>query len=130
VLLVSCERAPFNRKALDVGDDTVQLAPGVVVHDVQIRANGSSEFEPVTTPAHPGDVIRFIDTDSRTHVIEFDEATLPGSALQLFKKKTQLRSPPLVVQGATWIISLADAPAGTYTFHCSAHGATGQLTVR
>jgi plastocyanin len=130
VCLSSCERTPFKRaESLDVGGDTIQLAPGVEVHDVQVRNSTDSDFAPASVDARSGDVVRFTTTDSRTHLIEFDEASLPGNALSLFQSKTQLRSPPLLVQGATWVVSLENAPAGTYTFLCSTHNARGTLTV-
>ena len=131
VILLSCERTPFTRaKTLDVGSDTIQLAPGVEIHDVQIRNSAEAEFVPASIAARSGDVVRFTTTDSRTHLIEFDQASLPGNARSQFEAKTQLRSPPLVVQGAAWVVSLEDSPAGTYPFICSTHGSRGQLTVR
>jgi plastocyanin len=131
VLFVSCERTPFARaRQLDIGGDTVQLAPGASIRDVQIRAAGATEFTPASTQARSGDVVRLITADSRTHLIVFDEATLPGNARQLFNAKTQLRSPPLLVQGATWIVSLEDAPPGTYRFTCETHGRSGDIVVR
>jgi plastocyanin len=129
--LLSCERTPFTRaRTLDVGGDTIQLAPGVDIHDVQIRNSAEAEFVPASIAARSGDVVRFTTTDSRTHLIEFDEISLPGNARSLFEGKTQVRSPPLLVQGAAWVVSLEDAPAGTYTFLCSTHGSRGQLTIR
>jgi plastocyanin len=131
VFLLSCERTPFTRaKTLDVGSDTIQLAPGVDIHDVQIRNSAEAEFVPASVTARSGDVVRFTTTDSRTHLIEFDQASLPGNARSQFEAKSQLRSPPLVVQGAAWVVSLEGAPAGTYTFMCSTHDTRGQLAVR
>ncbi len=131
IVLQSCERAPFtSAKPLDVGEDTIQLAPGVVVHDVQVGAAGNSEFTPTDVQVRAGDVVRFTATDSRTHMLTFDETSLPGNARVLFETKSQLRSPPLVMEGAIWIISLAEAPAGTYSFVCSMHGTSGRIVVR
>ena len=131
VVFAACERAPFKRaESLDIGGDTIQLAPGVEVHDVQVRSSTDGDFAPASVDVRAGDVVRFTTTDSRTHLIEFDEATLPGNARSLFESKTQLRSPPLLVQGATWVGSLENAPAGRYTLVCSTHNARGTITVR
>jgi plastocyanin len=131
VFLGACERTPFQRaESLDVGGDTIQLAPGVAVHDVQVRNSEDGDFAPALDSARSGDVVRFTTADSRTHLIAFDEASLPGNARSLFESKMQLSSPPLVVQGATWIVSLENAPAGTYTFVCSTHNQRGTLIVR
>ena len=130
VLVGACERQPFKRsESLDVGGDTIQLAPGVAIHDVQVRSNADGDFAPAQDSARSGDVVRFTTTDSRTHMIAFDEASLPGNAPALFEAKSQLRSPPLVVQGAAWVVSLENAPAGTYTFVCTTHNQRGTLIV-
>jgi hypothetical protein len=41
----------------------------------------------------------------------------------------QLRGPPLVNEGAAWVVSLADAPVGRYPFLCRTHGARGRIAV-
>ena len=50
-------------------------------------------------------------------------------ARAFLEKTGQLRSPPLVTNGASWVITLKDAPLGTYVFRCLNHHDTGQLTV-
>jgi plastocyanin len=128
--LTSCRESPLRDERLDIGSDTIQLAPGVEVRDVHVRAVGSTEFEPASLTAQTGDIIRFRTDDARTHMLVFDEASLPTGARERFANRSQLRSPPLLVEGATWIVSLQDIPRGTYTFRCLQHGVTGRINVQ
>ena len=126
-----CENLPLRReKTIDIGGDTITLPKGVRVVDVRVGGRSNLEFEPAAVRARTGDVVRFTTADSRTHLIEFDTASLPAAAKNLFATKVQLRSPPLLVQGAAWIVSLDGAPPGEYTFRCQSHDTTGRLTVR
>jgi plastocyanin len=129
-LLSSCRDAPLRDETLDIGGDTIRLAPGVRVHDIRIRARTGAEFEPDSVQARAADVLRFQTADARTHVIAFQDSILPAAARNWLAAKSQLRSPPLVVEGATWIVSLENAPAGTYTFQCVTHGVSGRVIVQ
>ena len=129
--LLACERSPFKRvEQLDVGGDTIQLPAGVAVHDVEVQAAANvAEFSPAQFAARSGDVVRFKVVDGRTHVLQFAEGTLPAGAFELFRGKSQLRSPPLVSKGAAWVVSLEAAPSGTYDFRCITHNVAGRFTV-
>jgi plastocyanin len=129
--LAGCRESPLRGNgSLDIGSDTIQLSPGVAVRDVRIRAAGSGEFDPASLAAQAGDVIRFRTADARTHVLAFDEGSLPAGARERFANRSQLRSPPLLVEGATWIVSLQDVPLGEYTFRCLQHGIAGRVSVK
>ena len=129
-LLAGCKESPLRRdETLDIGSDTIQLAPGVQVRDVRVQWRSEGDFEPNATQARAGDVIRFRTGDAHTHLLVFDDANLPPGARDRLAGKSQLRSPPLVVEGATWIVSLDGAPPGAYPFRCLTHGTTGRITV-
>ncbi len=129
-LFSGCKDSPLRRdEKLDIGSDTIQLAPGVQVHDVRVRSRPGSDFDPAVSKVGVGDVIRFRTVDARTHVLAFDETTLPTQVREQFAAKSQLRSPPLLVEGATWIVSLAGVPLGAYGFLCLTHGVAGQIVV-
>jgi plastocyanin len=131
VLLAGCKDSPLRRdETLDIGSDTIQLAAGVQVRNVSVRWQADGDFDPKAVQASVGDVVRFRTGDAHTHVLVFDEASLPPGARERMAAKSQLRSPPLVIEGATWIVSLDGAPPGTYTFQCLSHSATGQITVQ
>ena len=127
----ACEGAPLKRQEkLDLGDKQVVLAPGARVHEVLVEnISETKDFNPSTIRAHAGDVVRFTTADPRTHALAFDEERLPGNARQVFNGRGQLRSPPLVVKGASWIVSLEAAAPGTYRFQCTVHGVWGQIVV-
>ena len=74
-------------------------------------------------------MIRFKTTDARTHVLSFDESTLPQQVRDQLQSHAQLRSPPLLVEGATWIVSLTGMPLGEYSIQCLTHGVAGRITV-
>ena len=130
-LIAACDESPLRREAkLDIGADTITLAAGVKIHDLVLRSIAGGEFEPATAQIRAGDVVRFTTRDSRTHIIEFEEAGLPPTAADTFRSRSQLRSPPLLVDGAIWIVSFEGAPAGQYPFRCISHGARASITVK
>jgi len=95
------------------GDRTVRLDPGVELHDVRIGMDG---VRPATVRAGPGDVVRFIAADSRTHAVAFISEELTPEARSFLERTGQLRSPPLLAEGASWIVSLEGAPPGRFPF--------------
>ncbi|MEX2281568.1 MAG: hypothetical protein WEE89_03660, partial [Gemmatimonadota bacterium] len=130
-VLASCKDFSLRREAkLDIGGDTISLPAGVKIHDVLVRSVAAGELDPAAVQIRSNDVVRFKTGDSRTHILEFEEGSLPASAGQLFRTKSQLRSPPLLVVGATWIVSFEGMPAGRYTFRCISHGVSGSITVK
>jgi plastocyanin len=74
-----------------------------------------------------GDYLRFTTSDSRTHAIVFEG--ISPEIKTFLEQSGQLRSPPLVINGASWVIALKNAPPGVYNFRCLMHHETGQLTV-
>jgi plastocyanin len=130
--MVACGDAPLigekKDRTLELSTDTIDVPNGVDLHDVKVETNPQGkDFTPAQVAAIPGDYLRFTIADSRTHAIVF-EVNAPD--LRAFLEKTgQLRSPPLVTNGASWVIALKDAPVGAYAFRCLMHHDTGQLTV-
>lgn len=114
-------------RTLELTSDTIDLPSNVDLHDIAVQTNQQGkDFTPTQITAIPGDYVRFNIGDSRTHVIVFEVAS---PAREYLEKSGQLRSPPLVTFGASWIITLGGAPLGTYTFRCLTHHDIGQLTV-
>jgi plastocyanin len=106
-----------------VEGDTIRLAPGAQMHDVEVRAReGESEFSPDRLGAWPGDVVRFITGDGRGHALAFHAWTLSDSATTFLEKAGQRRGPPLLHAGAVWIVTLENAPIGEYRVTCLVHG--------
>lgn len=132
LLLTGCDRAgetDEGPRVLELLNDTVELAQGVRVHDVAVSRTASGDFDPQAPSAQTGDVVRFISQDAGNHAIAFEGSALSDTARAFLDTTGQLRSPPLITAGSTWIISLDGAPPGVYTFRCATHGSQGQLTV-
>jgi plastocyanin len=127
--LAGCRDTPLRDEKLDIGSDTIDLAPGVLVRNVRVRLQSNGEFDPVQVQARVGDVIRFETFDARTHVLAFHEDSVPAQGRDWLLSRSQLRSPPLLVEGTRWIVSLEGAPPGAYVFHCVTHGSSGRIVV-
>lgn len=108
----------------------VSLPSGADVHEVHISGAGARDsVAPEAVSVRPGDAVRFIVDDHRTHAIAFLPDGLSEEARAFLDRSLQLRGPPLVNEGAEWVVVLADAPPGRYPFVCLTHGARGVLTV-
>ncbi|HEY8468009.1 MAG TPA: plastocyanin/azurin family copper-binding protein [Longimicrobiales bacterium] len=115
---------------LELGAVVARLPPGTRIHDVRIgSAASASEFDPDTIRVRPGDVVRFTASATGTHAIAFDAPALAPAQGDFLSRTHQLRGPPLIAAGATWVVSLADAPPGAYPFVCLTHGTRGVLHV-
>jgi plastocyanin len=122
---------PPEPAVLQLDSGSVSLPAGVALVDIGIRttAGGGGEFDPPSVQARVGDVLRFTTKDAQTHAIAFDAVTLPPAALEYLESHAQLRSPPMLREGASWVISFAEAPPGPYRFRCTTHGAEGTIAV-
>jgi plastocyanin len=115
-------------RTIELAHDTIRLADGVELYDVVVQRSGSGDFEPAVIRARAGDVVRFTAADNGGHAIIFDDA-LEAGVRDYLERTGQMRSPPLIVTDAAWVITLAEAPAGEYRFRCATHNATGRITV-
>ena len=128
-----CDKVPGvgdGPPVLELADDTIQLERGTALIELRIHAIGDSAgIRPAESRAAPGDVVRFTAADEMTHAIAFDEAGLAADAKAFLEGTGQLRSPPLVESGTSWVVSLEGAPPGEYPFLCLSHEHRGRLTV-
>ncbi len=127
----ACERGPSGEqkdRTLELARDTIDLPSGIDLHDVEVRTGDQyRDFDPAQLQAKPGDYLRFTTGDSRTHAIVFEVTA--ANVKSFLENSGQLRSPPLITKGASWVIALEDAPLGQYPFRCLVHNDMGQLTV-
>lgn len=122
--------APTGGTELELDERTIQLDPGTEVHEVLLRVeDGRAALAPDTVRARPGDVIRFVATGAGGHAVVFDRGRLAPDVRAYLERTDQLRGPPLVHEGAGWIVSLEAAPAGRYPFICLPHHTRGLLRV-
>lgn len=129
-VLGACEPpAPGQGPELELEDGAVRLEPGARVHEILVSGGGAGEFEPASIRAHPGDVVRFTAGDARTHALVFRSAELAVAVREFLDASYQLRGPPLISPGTAWVVSLAEAPLGSYPFTCLTHGGEGVVSV-
>jgi plastocyanin len=123
-----CDRPP-QRETLALDSLTLEIEGSI--HDVRLAGAGATDsIVPVVVEAEPGDAVRFIAADRRPHAPAFVADSLSAPVGAFLEETGQLRGPPLVNQGASWVILLQGAPPGRYPFHCRAHDAFGVLIVR
>lgn len=129
LLCAGCEQVtPGATIELDTAE--VQLERGARLHDVRVGGAAATDtLDPTRIRARPGDAVRFIIDDHRTHALAFDAERLAPEGRAFLERTNQLRGPPLVTRGSAWIILLEEAPPGRYPFVCRAHGARGTVTV-
>lgn len=129
LLAVACDRVePAETLRLDTTE--VTLAPGVAVHAVWIGGAGAVDsIRPARVDATVDDVLRFVAADHRTHALMFRPESLSTGALEFLERTAQLRGPPLVSEGTSWVVSLEGAPPGRYPFFCRTHDAEAVIMV-
>jgi plastocyanin len=129
--LSACEAAPEDEgpRVLELANDTIRLDVGVALLDVTVRRGTEGDFEPASVEARTGDVVRFVAADNGGHALVFESTALAADAREFLERTGQLRSPPLITSGSSWVVTLAGAPAGHYPFRCSTHSTTGRLIV-
>jgi plastocyanin len=117
------------------GGDTIALDSASVsidgsVHELRISGAAATDtLDPATLEVEVGDAVRFVVEDRRPHALTFTEDRLETPVREYLDRTGQLRGPPLVNQGASWVVILEDAPPGSYPFHCRSHDASGEITV-
>lgn len=120
--------APPDVVLLESGE--VQLPQGARRHDVRLQGVGAQgEMTPATVEARVGDAVAFNAVDGITHSIVFLAERLDGAQIEFLESTGQMRGPPLLSEGSSWIVTLANAPPGDYPFECALHGGTGTVRV-
>lgn len=127
----ACDRTGVGQEhtRLPLEDDTIRLESGVARVDVVLRAVPEETPGADTVRAQTGDVVRFIAGDAKVHAIAFDAQRLEPAAREFLERTSQLRGPPLVETGVSWIVGLEDAPPGVYPFVNLSHDRPGVIIV-
>src|SRR3989449_11609126 len=107
-------------------------APAGPVVEVKMTGNGSTRaaFEPSTITVPAGATVRFTNVTGGPHNITFWSDSIPAggaAALNAGMKNTvdNLAGPFLSDPNATYDVSFANAPKGTYKGYCTPHLALG-----
>ncbi len=99
------------------------------VHEVRLVGAGATDSIMPEVRAAPGDAVTFVAADRRPHAPAFVVDELDPDARSFLDRTGQLLGPPLVNEGATWVVLLEGAPPGRYPFVCRAHDTRGTLIV-
>jgi plastocyanin len=119
------------RNVVELEEGQVQLPDGSSRHDVLLEGVGAQgEVTPASVQARPGDAIAFSVGDAITHSIAFRADRLDSAQVAFLETSGQMRGPPLLTEGSSWVVTLVGAPAGDYAFACTLHGGTGVIRVR
>lgn len=124
-------REPEERAVIELAEDTIRLERGVTITDILVRSRTADAppLQPDTVRVTSGDVVRFISADNHPHAIAFESALLAPQVEEFLRGTGQLRGPPLITEGASWIVSLEGAPPGAYHFIDLSQNARGLVLV-
>lgn len=109
------------------------------VHEVKMElVNGKYEYNPAALTIKVGDAVRWINFSGGPHNVSFYADKVPAGAADVLNPAMANRmgplSGPLFTDSlATYQVSFANAPVGTYGYYCIPHealGMKGTLTVQ
>ena len=86
------------------------------VYTVSLATGVGERAEPDSIVVQPGDYLQFVSSDWLIHEVHFDSAIMDDQARSFMVVTGQMNSPPLLQQGARFVLSFEDAPLGTYPF--------------
>lgn len=119
-------------------DNAAAPAATGATHDVKMMLEGSTyKYEPSSLTVKPGDVVVFHNVSGGPHNVEFYPDSIPAGAASaldagMSDRMGPLQGPLLTEPNATYTVSFAGAPTGTYKFFCLPHvalGMKGEITV-
>jgi hypothetical protein len=128
---VACDEGPRlggGDRTLELNADTVTLEAGTNLHDIQVKSGGNGDFAPTSITVRTKDIIRLTTADTRTHALTITAPT--PEATSILETSGQRRSPPLVAQGQSWVVSMKGLPAGSYVVSCLSHAGTATVRVQ
>ncbi len=97
------------------------------IHDVKMIGDAQGyRFDPATITIKEGDGIRYTNISGGPHDVAFDPAQIPAAvkpqlSANMPNQMSDLAGPLLVQPNATYTISFAKIPPGTYQAHCTPH---------
>jgi plastocyanin len=109
------------------------------VHEVKMELrNGQYLYDPAQLTIKVGDTVRWINVSGGPHNVAFYQDKIPAGAADVLNnamanRLSPLSGPLLTDSLATYQVSFANAPAGTYNYYCLPHealGMKGTITVQ
>lgn len=101
------------------------------VHEVKMELrDGKYIYDPVQLTIRVGDTVRWINVSGGPHNVSFYQNQIPAGAADVLNAAMPARmgplSGPLLSDSlATYQVSFAGAPAGSYGYYCIPHEALG-----
>lgn len=108
------------------------LADDRPIHRIVLGGRGAREHVvPPRLTVEPGAVVDFVTVDGRIHTVSFVDDSLSTEARSFLRGTRQTASPPLLDQGARFVVDLEGAPPGRYPFRSEGPGgdARGEIVV-
>ena len=96
------------------------------VYTVSLATGVGESAEPDSIVVQPGDYLQFVSSDWFIHEVHFDSAIMDDQARSFMVVTGQMSSPPLLQQGARFVLSFADAPLGRYPFRLQGNREDGR----
>ena len=112
-----------------VPDDVLQAEFGLTerdrVYTVSVTTGVGERASPDTIRVSPGDFVQFVSGDHFVHEVRFQLDALTDAQQSFLVDSGQDASPPLVRQGARFVLTLEEAPPGSYPFALEGNRAPG-----
>lgn len=108
-------------------------APAVPVHEVRMElVNGKYRYEPVSLTIRAGDMVRWINVSGGPHNVQFKKDNIPAGSQAVLNaamkgRLVDLGGPYIKDSLATYQVSFAGAPTGTYAYLCTPHAPMGMV---
>lgn len=109
------------------------------VHQVRMELrDGTYRYDPATLAIKVGDTVRWLNVNGFPHNVSFYQDQVPAGAADFLRtampnQLSPLNGPLLTDSLATYQITFAGAPSGTYNYYCLPHEALGmkaRLTIQ
>jgi len=93
--------------------------------------DGANQVEPATLVVPPGAWVEFVTMDGWPRTVTFELDSLSGPGSELLRSTGQHASPPLLEDGARFVVAFRGAPVGRYPYRVegSAEAARGVVVI-
>ena len=127
------DKAPANQPAQPAAAPAAAAAPTGPVKEIKMElVGGKYQFSPSSLTIKVGDVVRFTNVSGGPHNVSFFKDSIPAGAEAVINAAMKSQMAPNTMTAnyltdslATYDVSFAGAPVGTYKFTCQPHAPMG-----
>ena len=113
-------------------------AAGSVIRVRMLQNGARYTFDPANFTVKQGDIVEFVNASGFPHNVEFEATKIPAGAADVLNRNMpnrlgNVQGPMMTQANATYRVSFAGAPVGTYEYFCLPHKALnmkGVITVQ